>query len=109
MFTSGFTVADTHLKHLRGRENMKTFSLSNSVLSKNTMTSHFCGTCGTLMYRVSTGSPGLSILRIGTVDDFRLHETKLKPTVEQFTAYRASWVHSAEGAQQFEGSAFAGL
>ena len=73
------------------------------------MTNYFCLTCGILMYRVSSGSPGLSILRIGTVDDFHLHETKLKPTVEQFVECRASWVQSAKGAKQFVGSAFAGL
>jgi len=70
------------------------------------MTNHFCSTCGTLMYRVSSGWPGMSILRIGTVDDFHLHETKLKPQVEQFTKDRVAWLKGAEGAKQVEGATF---
>src|SRR5450755_2583459 len=88
MFASNFTIADTHLKHLRGRDNLKTFSQSRTIGSGNTMTNYFCSTCGTLMYRVGSAFPGQSILRIGTVDDFHLHETKLRPRVEQFTKDR---------------------
>ncbi|KAF8202740.1 Mss4-like protein [Mycena galopus ATCC 62051] len=106
MFASNFTIADTHLTHLRGRENLTTFSQSRTVASGNTMTNHFCATCGTLMYRVSSGSPGQSILRIGTVDDFHLHETKLKPPVEQFIGTRVGWLHGVEGVKQVEGSSF---
>ncbi|KFZ12576.1 hypothetical protein V501_04146 [Pseudogymnoascus sp. VKM F-4519 (FW-2642)] len=88
MFASNVTVADTHLKHLRGQDNLKTFSQSHTIGSGKTMTNFFCSTCGTLMYRVGAAFPGLSILRIGTVDDFNLHETKLRPRVEQFTKDR---------------------
>ncbi|KAK9349564.1 Mss4-like protein, partial [Lipomyces doorenjongii] len=68
MFASNFTVADAHLKHLRGRDNLRTFSQSRTIASGNTMTNYFCSTCGTLMYRVGSAFPGQSILRIGTVD-----------------------------------------
>ncbi|KDN71234.1 hypothetical protein CSUB01_08444 [Colletotrichum sublineola] len=84
MFCSNFCVADSHLRHIRGKENLKTFTQSKTIATGNDMTNYFCGTCGTLLYRVSSGRPGLSILRIGTVDDFRLAETKLKPQVEIF-------------------------
>ncbi|KAJ6448002.1 Mss4-like protein [Mycena sanguinolenta] len=86
MFASNFVVLDTHLTHLRGRY-ISPHSPSRAIASKNTMTvqNYFSSTCGTLMYRVSSGSPGKSILRVGTIDDFHLHETKLKPEVEQFT------------------------
>ncbi|KII94907.1 hypothetical protein PLICRDRAFT_33735 [Plicaturopsis crispa FD-325 SS-3] len=106
MFASNFSVRDTHLRHLRGRENLKTFSQSRTIASGSSMTDHFCSTCGTLMYRVSSGFPGLSVLRIGTVDDFHLHETKLRPKVEQFTKDRVGWLHGVEGIRQVEGSAF---
>jgi hypothetical protein len=105
MFASNFVVADAHLSHLRGRENLSTYSQSRTIASGNKMTNYFCSTCGTLMYRVSAGFPDYSILRIGTVDDFRLHETKLKPQVEQFTETRAGWLHGAEGVKQVEGAA----
>lgn len=106
MFASNFTVADTHLKHLRGRDNLKTFSQEQTVSSGGTMTNYFCSTCGTLMYRVGSAFPGHSILRIGTVDDFHLHETKLRPSVEQFTRNRVDWLHGLEGVKQVEGNAF---
>jgi hypothetical protein len=102
MFASNFTVADTHLKHLRGRENLKTYSQTHSIASGKTMTNHFCSTCGTLMYRVGARFPGASILRIGTVDDFSLHDTKLKPQKELFIKDRASWCRGVEGVEQFE-------
>ncbi|KAF7345654.1 putative glutathione-dependent formaldehyde-activating gfa [Mycena venus] len=105
MFASHFTIADTHLTHLRGRENLTTYSQSKTIATGNTMTNYFCSTCGTLMYRVSSGIPGMSILCIGTVDDFHLHETKLKPAVEVFVEKRVGWLHGAEGVKQVEGSA----
>ncbi|KAF9063847.1 Mss4-like protein [Rhodocollybia butyracea] len=104
MFASNFTVADTHLKHLRGRDNLKTFSQNITIIDGHTMTNYFCSTCGSLMYRVGSAFPGMSILRIGTVDDFHLHETKLKPTVEQYIEYRESWLGAVEGLKQVEGS-----
>ena len=50
--------------------------------------------------------PGKSILRIGTIDDFHLQETKLRPTIEQFVKERVAWLGGVEGAEKFEGSAF---
>jgi hypothetical protein len=106
MFASNFTVASTHLTHVRGQENLSTFSQSKTVASHNVMTNYFCKTCGTLMYRVSSGFPGFSVLRIGTIDDFNLQETKLKPQVEQFTKDRVAWLGVVQGARQVEGSYF---
>lgn len=108
MFASNFTVSDTYLKHLRGRENLTSFSQSRTIGPDNghTMTNYFCKTCGTLMYRVGSAWPDHSILRIGTVDDFNLHETKLKPQVEQYTRNRVSWLPGLEGVRQVDGTAF---
>ena len=100
MFASNFSVNDSHLKHLRGQENLKTFSQSHTVASHASMTNYFCSTCGTLMYRRGDRFPNMSVLRIGTVDDFSLFETKLKPGVEFFTKYRASWLPPIEGLGQ---------
>lgn len=55
------------------------------------------------MYRVGEAFPGVSFLRIGTVDDFSLHETKLRPQVEQFTKDRVGWLKEVEGVEHFEG------
>ncbi|KAI9148917.1 Mss4-like protein [Paramyrothecium foliicola] len=102
MFASNFTIADTHLQHLRGRDNLKTFAQSETIGSHQQMTNYFCSTCGTLMYRVGAAFPGMSILRIGTVDDFKLHETKLKPAIEQYTKDRVSWFSGVDGAKKAE-------
>ena len=102
MFASNLTIADTHLKHVRGRDNLKTFGQSHTIGSGKLMTNYFCSTCGTLMYRVGEAFPGQSILRIGTVDDFNLHETKLRPQIEQFIKDRVSWFSGVDGAEKFE-------
>ncbi len=102
MFASNFTVDDKYLKHLRGRENMTQWTQKKTIASGNSMTNHFCTTCGTLMYRVSSGWVGKSILRIGTVDDFHVQETKLKPTAEQFVLTRLSWLPGIPEIKQFK-------
>jgi hypothetical protein len=58
------------------------------------------------MYRVSSGYPGKSITRIGTIDDFNLQETLLKPRVEQFTKNRVNWFGGGIGVEQHEGAYF---
>ncbi|KAL8293523.1 hypothetical protein RQP46_000224 [Phenoliferia psychrophenolica] len=103
MFATNFVVADTHLVHIRGRENLTQFSQSRTIASGNTMTNNFCRTCGSLMYRVSSGFPGMSILRVGTVDDFNLMETKLKPRFEQCVKDRVDWLDGAKGVEQAQG------
>jgi hypothetical protein len=97
VFASNFTVLDTHLKHLRGQDNLKTFAQKQTVGSGKTMTNYFCATCGSLMYRVAEKYPGYSILRIGSVDDFNLADTKLKPRREQYIKYRVGWFTGVDG------------
>lgn len=58
------------------------------------------------MYRVGEAFPGHSILRIGTVDDFNLHETKLRPRIEQYTNDRVRWLRHVEGVGQVGGTAY---
>jgi len=69
------------------------------------MANHFCKSCGTLMYRVGSAWPGQYIMRIGTVDDFNLHDTVLKPKQELFVKDRVSWLHGladVEGLEQLK-------
>jgi hypothetical protein len=89
---SNIVIADTHLRHARGQDQLKTFAVQGeTVRSGGRMTSYFCATCGTLMYRVGARVPGVSILRTGTVDDFGLAERELRPQVEQFVESRVAW------------------
>lgn len=55
------------------------------------------------MYRKSSGFPGKLVMRIGTVDDFSLHEGVLRPRWEIFAEERCAWVKECEGARQFVG------
>ncbi|EXA36349.1 hypothetical protein FOQG_09045 [Fusarium oxysporum f. sp. raphani 54005] len=106
MFTTGILVLDTHLKHIRGEENLKQFSQSDTIeRDGSAMTNFFCSTCGSLMYRRSSAYAGVSVLRGGTVDDFRLVETVLKPDVEQFCRHRVGWLTGIEGLRQNLGQA----
>ena len=97
MFASNFIVLDSHLTHVRGRDKIKQYENRKTIATGKLMTNHFCGTCGTLMYRVGERFPGVSILRIGTVDDFTLHETKLRPRREQFIKDRVAWFAGVQG------------
>ncbi|KAH7076332.1 Mss4-like protein [Paraphoma chrysanthemicola] len=97
MFSSIFIIADPYLEHVRGRESLKTFAQRKSIASGKLMTNHFCGACGTLMYRTGERLPGLSLLRLGTVDDFNLVEGRLRPDLEIFEKDRVSWVAGLQG------------
>ena len=103
MFASNFVIADEYLKHLRGRENLKTYAQSATIESGTQMTNYFCSTCGSLMYRVSGRFPGWSVLRLGTVDDFNLAETALRPRIEQYEKDRVAWFGGMDDVQKFQG------
>lgn len=102
MFASNFTADDKYITHLRGEDNLTAFSQNTSPVHNHTMTNYFCKTCGTLMYRVGSAFPGMKIGRIGTIDDFNLHETKFRPQVEQFTKDRANWLQETAAPEKAE-------
>ena len=77
-----------------------------TIASGNTMTSHFCSVCGSLMYRISSGVPGVTILRLGQVDDLELAGTLLKPRNEQFNKSRVNWLPGVEGVAQHLNASF---
>lgn len=58
------------------------------------------------MYRIGAAYPGTVFMRVGSVDDFSLHETKLKPTIEQYIKYRVSWLPGLERVKKFDGMNF---
>lgn len=100
MFATNFTVAFSHIKYIRGKSSLKEYAQAKTIATGNTMTNSFCSNCGTLMYRVSSGSPHLAFMRVGTVDDFALHETRLKPTIELFAKDRVGWLEPIAGCKQ---------
>lgn len=106
MFASNFIINDSARKFVRGQDKLTEFKQSKTIESGNSMANHFCSVCGTLMYRVSSGWPGKSVMRIGTIDDYHLQETKLKPRIEQYTKDRVNWCSGGQGVEQHEGSFF---
>lgn len=106
MFASNFIVKDTAIDWIRGTDKITKFKQSKTIDTGDSMENQFCSVCGTLMNRVSSGFPGASVLRIGTVDDFSLHETKLKPRIEQFCKDRVKWFKGGDGVEQKEGNYF---
>ncbi|KAF2167137.1 hypothetical protein M409DRAFT_36621 [Zasmidium cellare ATCC 36951] len=107
MFTSVFIVSEDSVNHVRGQDTLTRFSGKPRSLSGSKMTNSFCSVCGSLMYRTSTKFPGQLFMRIGTVDDFNLHTTKLKPQIEIFTKNREDWLKAGEGLLQCDGDYFA--
>jgi hypothetical protein len=103
MFTTAFSVLDSHLTHVRGQDNLTSYAQSKTIASGNTMINYFCKTCGTLMYRAGETHP-VKILRLGTVDDFHLHETKLKPQREIWAKDRVGWLCAMDSLEQYERS-----
>lgn len=60
------------------------------------------------MYRASNWWPESRLLRAGTVDDPKLHETKLKPRIEQFCKSRVAWLNASAGTEQYTGNYLGG-
>lgn len=102
-YASNFTVLDSHVRNLRGRENLTVWGQAETVGSGGRMTNHFCSTCGTLMYRTGATFPGMRAMRVGTVDDFAVQETALRPQMEIFVAERVRWLSAVPGAVQHQG------
>ena len=102
MFASNFTVKDKALVHVRGEDKLTRWAQNRTIATGATMENSFCSVCGTLLYRRSSRFPGMSIMRIGTVDDFNLHETKLRPRLEQYIKSRVSWLSGVQGIEGLE-------
>jgi hypothetical protein len=108
MFASNFIVRNTHLHHTRGESKLTRFRQNSTIATGNYMENSFCSVCGTLMYRRSSASPGMSIPRIGTIDDFGLQETKFKPRIETFEKDRCAWVREADVKEHVGGAYYTG-
>jgi len=100
MFASNITVKYSATRFIRGEELLSEFSQKETIEAGNVMTNHFCSNCGTLMLRKSSGYDDMAFLRLGTVDDFNLHETILKPRVEQYCKDRVDWFEGVKGGNE---------
>ncbi|ROT39232.1 DUF636 domain protein [Sodiomyces alkalinus F11] len=69
--------------------------------SGKTITSFFCGDCGTTLWRETETYTGSKILKVGTFDHASALEDA-KPLVELFTRNRPSWQTPIAGVEQKE-------
>ena len=83
---------------------MTKYERKHGIATGDQMDNHFCTTCGSLMYRISSGFPKVAIMRLGQVDDFDLINGALKPQLEQFVKDRVPWAKPAEGVRQENGN-----
>jgi hypothetical protein len=70
------------------------------VESGNTVSNHSCSQCGSLLYRTSTGYPGMMIIKAGCIDGVEDPAKTFVPTVEIFTRSRVPWLPAVDGAKQ---------
>jgi len=75
-----------------------TASYAVTADSGNTLTRHFCPTCGSRIFALNTRRPGMIILAAGTFDD----SSWFKPQAALYTRSRHDWDTAAEGVPQFE-------
>jgi hypothetical protein len=55
--------------------------------SGNSVTRRFCPECGTQLFSDSTGRPGFTVVRLGTLDD----PSSIKPTANIWSASAPQW------------------
>ena len=67
--------------------------------SGNTVTRRFCSKCGSQLFSDSCGRPGLTVVRVVTVDE----PSSIKPTTNIWVASAPSWACVDQSLDQFEG------
>ncbi|WP_077036130.1 GFA family protein [Pelomonas sp. KK5] len=66
--------------------------------SGNQVTRRFCANCGSHLFADSTGRPGLTVVRVGTLDD----PSSVKPSANIWTASAPGWACLDEGLARSE-------
>ncbi|ATZ46769.1 hypothetical protein BCIN_02g01330 [Botrytis cinerea B05.10] len=77
-------------------------SISKKADSGNQVTSHFCGDCGTTLYRTGESFPNQVVVKAGVLDDDSWPNENV-PKGEMFVTERVKWLPEVPGAAQMEG------
>lgn len=67
--------------------------------SGNMVTRRFCATCGSQIFSDSSGRPGLTVVRVGTLDE----PSAVEPSTNIWVASAPSWACVDQSLEQFEG------
>lgn len=94
-FSTNLVVAEDGFSVTKGTPK----SFPKTADSGKTITSVFCGDCGSTLWRESETYAGTKIIKAGTLDgDASLEEAK--PLVELFVVNRVSWLSAIAGTEQ---------
>ncbi len=74
------------------RQHVKTADSGNQV------TRRFCPTCGTQLFSDSSGRPGLTVVRLGTLDE----PSAVRPTANIWSASAPAWACLDPALERFE-------
>ncbi|TGO22190.1 hypothetical protein BPAE_0178g00080 [Botrytis paeoniae] len=77
-------------------------TISKKADSGNQITSHFCGDCGTTLYRTGDSFPNQVIIKAGVLDDGNWPNENV-PKGELYVKERVKWLSEIPGATQMEG------
>ncbi|PQE12884.1 hypothetical protein CJF30_00002763 [Rutstroemia sp. NJR-2017a BBW] len=83
-------------------ESGKPKTIAKKADSGNEITSHFCGDCGTTLYRTGDSFPGKVILKAGVLDDINWASEHV-PKGELFVSERVKWMPAVSDADQMQG------
>ncbi|RYO92390.1 hypothetical protein DL766_000360 [Monosporascus sp. MC13-8B] len=77
-------------------------TISKTADSGKQITSHFCGDCGSTLFRDGPSFGDNKVIKAGIMDDVNALEDA-KPAVELFVGRKASWVLDVPGAKKVNG------
>ncbi|GAB7358713.1 hypothetical protein MBLNU230_g3942t1 [Neophaeotheca triangularis] len=97
-YSTNVIVPDTDFSLVSGSPK----TIAKKADSGNDITSHFCGDCGTTLFRDGPSFPGAKIVKAGVLDDGQALE-EARPAVELYAAQRVGWAKGVEGAAQLKG------
>ncbi len=76
-----------------------TAAYTSTADSGNQITRHFCPQCGAHLFADSSGRPGFSVVRLGTLDD----PSSIRPQANIWTASAPAWACLDAALEQFDG------
>ncbi|KAI0503413.1 Mss4-like protein [Xylaria bambusicola] len=94
-YSTNIIVAGPNFKLLSGTPK----SIAKTADSGKEIVSHFCGDCGSTLFRDGVSFGDGKVIKAGTLDDINALDDA-KPAVELFAAHRAGWVVEVPGAAQ---------
>ncbi|KAI1123566.1 Mss4-like protein [Nemania abortiva] len=77
-------------------------SIAKMADSSREIVSHFCGDCGSTLWRDGASFGDAKVVKAGTLDDIDALDNA-QPAVELFSSHRVSWVGEIAGAAQKAG------